>query len=217
MFPVGNNLNRGHIYFQDFWKCSSILNKAKQLQFNRKQKLNQKKEEKEAHLGLTWLGPAYWLGQSPPTSRQEAGARARRAPATRRPPPASADAGRRPEDATRPPRLPLILSHSPPRLPHPLPRWPSASLAADRRSRRQRPPLAPPTSPSAPPRLPRPPHRATLRRKPCNAAYALVFNLGHPSRLRPSRPLHPRARYHLPTAIGEPLLRFPPLLHIPSP
>ena len=43
MFPVGNNLNRGHIYFQDFWKCSSILNKAKQLQFNRKQKLNQKK------------------------------------------------------------------------------------------------------------------------------------------------------------------------------
>ena len=46
MFPVGNNLNRGHIYFQDFWKCSSILNKAKQLQFNRKQKLNQKKGER---------------------------------------------------------------------------------------------------------------------------------------------------------------------------
>ena len=81
MFPVGNILNRGHIYFQDFWKCSSILNKAKQLQFNRKQKLNQKKE-KEAHLGLTWLGPAYWLSQSRPTSRQEAGACARCAPAT---------------------------------------------------------------------------------------------------------------------------------------
>ena len=46
MFPVGNILNRGHIYFQDFWKCSSILNKAKQLQFNRKQKLNQKKGER---------------------------------------------------------------------------------------------------------------------------------------------------------------------------
>ena len=70
-------------------------------------------------------------------------------------------------------------------LPHP--RWPSASLAADRRSRRQRPPLAPPTSPSAPPRLPRPPHRATLRRKPYNAAFALVFNLGHPSHLRSIR------------------------------
>ena len=155
MFPVGNNLNRGHIYFQDFWKRFSIFNKAKQLQFNRKQKLNQKKE-KEAHLGLTWLGPAYWLGQSPPTSRQEAGARARRAPATRRPPPASADAGRRPEDATRPPRLPLILSHSPPRLPHPLPRWPSASLAADRRSCHHSHSLAPPTSPIAPPRRPGP-------------------------------------------------------------
>ena len=47
MFPIGNNLNRGHIYFQDFWKCSSILNKAKQLQFNRKQKLNQKKGRKK--------------------------------------------------------------------------------------------------------------------------------------------------------------------------
>ena len=67
MFPVGNNLNRGHIYFQDFWKRFSIFNKAKQLQLNRKQKQNQKKEG--SHLGLTWLGPAYWLGQSPPTSR----------------------------------------------------------------------------------------------------------------------------------------------------
>ena len=45
MFPVGNNLNRGHIYFQDFWKCSSILNKAKQLQFNRKQKLKKKRKK----------------------------------------------------------------------------------------------------------------------------------------------------------------------------
>ena len=47
MFPVGNILNRGHIYFQDFWKCSSILNKAKQLQFNRKQKPKQKKRKKK--------------------------------------------------------------------------------------------------------------------------------------------------------------------------
>ena len=160
MFAIGNNLNRGLIYFQDFWKCSSILNKAKQLQFNRKQKEIGKirKEKGEAHLGLTWLGPAYWLGQSPPTSRQEAGARARRAPATRRTPPVSVNARETPRGATRPSRLPLILAHSPPRLPHPLLRWPSTSLTADRRSRRQRPPLAPPTSPSAPPRLPRPPH-----------------------------------------------------------
>ena len=44
MFPAGNNLNRAHIYFQDFWKCFSIFNKAKQLQLNRKQKQNQNKE-----------------------------------------------------------------------------------------------------------------------------------------------------------------------------
>ena len=142
MFPVGNILNRGHIYFQDFWKCSSILNKAKELQFNRKKKLKQKKE-KEAHLGLTWLGPAYWLGQSPPTSRQEAGARARRAPATRRPLPPSADAGRRPEDATRPPCLPLILSHSPP--------------SSRSRERSAPPPPLPPASPRRRPSPPPPP------------------------------------------------------------
>ena len=59
MFPVGNILNRGHIYFQDFWKCSSILNKAKQLQFNRKQKLNQKTRRKKP----TWALP----GSAQPT------------------------------------------------------------------------------------------------------------------------------------------------------
>ena len=108
MWAVGNILSRAHNYFQDFWKRFSILIKAQQLQFNRKRKLKQKKE-KEAHLGLTWLGPAYWLGQSPPTSRQEAGARARRAPATRRPPPASADVGTRPE-TPRDPLVPLSSS-----------------------------------------------------------------------------------------------------------
>ena len=138
-------------------------------------------------MGLTWLPPAYWLGQSPPTSRQEAGARARRAPATRQPPPASADAGRRLEDATRPPRLPLALAHSPPRLPLSLPRRPSAYLAADRRSCHHSHSLASPTSSLAPPRLPRPPHRATHRRRPYIAAFALVFNLGHPSHLRSIR------------------------------
>ena len=58
MFAIGNNLNRGHIYFQDFWKCSSILNKAKQLQFNRKQKLSQKRRKKP-----TWALP----GSAQPT------------------------------------------------------------------------------------------------------------------------------------------------------
>ena len=59
MFPVGNNLNRGHIYFQDFWKRFSIFNKAQQLQLNRKTETNQKKREREAHLGLTCAGPAH--------------------------------------------------------------------------------------------------------------------------------------------------------------
>ena len=59
MFPVGNNLNRGHIYFQDFWKRFSILNKPQQLQLNRKTETSQKKREREAHLGLTCAGPAH--------------------------------------------------------------------------------------------------------------------------------------------------------------
>ena len=46
MFAVGNNLNRGHIYFQDFWKRFSILFKPQQLQLNRKQKLNKKRGER---------------------------------------------------------------------------------------------------------------------------------------------------------------------------
>ena len=56
MFPVGNNLNRGHIYFQDFWKCFIILFKAQQLQLNRKQKRKSKKEREESPPGpyLCW-------------------------------------------------------------------------------------------------------------------------------------------------------------------
>src|SRR4051794_29478646 len=75
MFAVGNNANRAHNYFQDFWKCFSILNKAQQLQLIRKQK--QIKTEGEAHLGLTcagqptWLGPAYWRCQSSSSSCQK--------------------------------------------------------------------------------------------------------------------------------------------------
>ena len=66
MFPVGNNLNRGHIYFQDFWKCFSILFKAQQLQLNRKTKTNKKRERGKPTWALpvlaqpTWLGPADW-------------------------------------------------------------------------------------------------------------------------------------------------------------
>ena len=163
MFAVGNILNRAHNYFQDFWKRFSIFNKAQQLQLNRKTETNQKKREREAHLGLTCAGPAHLARPSrlalpvvvllPPGGR---GARGRRP----RP-----HAGhllllptpwRRPGMPRRPPRPPLILPHSPPRLPHPLPRWPSAILAAVRRRRHQSHPLAPPTSPIAPPRRPGP-------------------------------------------------------------
>ena len=119
MFPVGNILNRAYIYFQDFWKCFSIFNKAKQLQLNRKQKLNQKKEEKEAHLSLTcagpatWLGPACWRCQSSSSSRQKD---AERVAGARGHTPATSCFRRRlemPRGARRPPRSPLILAHSP--------------------------------------------------------------------------------------------------------
>ena len=40
MFAIGNNLNRAHNYFQDFWKRFSILIKAQQLQLNRKTETN---------------------------------------------------------------------------------------------------------------------------------------------------------------------------------
>ena len=135
MFPVGNNLNRGHIYFQDSWKRFSILFKAQQLQFNRKQKQKSKKREREesppgpylcwpSHLARPSLLALPVVVLLRPEGRE---AHTRRASATRRPPPASADAGRHPEDATRPPGLPLILAHSPPRLP--------LSLSRDGRAR----------------------------------------------------------------------------------
>ena len=120
MFAVGNNLNRAHNYFQDFWKRFSILIKAQQLQLIRKTETNKKRErEREAHPGLTyagpatWLGPAYWLCQSSSSSRQKdaervAGARGHTS--------ATSCFRRRMEThrgATRPPRSPLILTHSP--------------------------------------------------------------------------------------------------------
>ena len=44
MFAVGNNLNRAHNYFEDFWKRFSILFKAQQLQLIRKTETNKKRE-----------------------------------------------------------------------------------------------------------------------------------------------------------------------------
>ena len=105
MFAVGNNLNRGHIYFQDFWKRFSILFKAKQLQLNRKQKQkSKKKREKKAHLGLTcagpatWLGPACWRCQSSSSSRQKD---AERVAGARGHTPATSCFRRRPGDALK--------------------------------------------------------------------------------------------------------------------
>mgnify|MGYP000891391923 CR=1 FL=1 len=122
MFAVGNNLNRAHNYFQDFWKRFSILFKAQQLQLIRKTETNKKRErerEREAHPGLTcagpatWLGPAYWLCQSSSSSRQKD---AERVAGARGHTPATSCFRRRletPRGATRPPRPPLILAHSP--------------------------------------------------------------------------------------------------------
>ena len=68
MFAVGNILNRAQLYFQDFGKCFSIFNKAKQLQLNRKIETNQKREREG----------------SPPGSAQPTGLASRRPPPARR-------------------------------------------------------------------------------------------------------------------------------------
>ena len=115
MFAIGNNLNRAHNYFQDFWKRFSIFNKAQQLQLNRKQKQIYKKRGKEA----TWALPEL---ASPPGSAQPTGPASHRPPrarrtrsawpapaATRRPPPASTDAWRR-LGVPRDPHVPLSSS-----------------------------------------------------------------------------------------------------------
>ena len=167
MFVVGNILNRAHNYFQDFWKRFSILIKAQQLQLNRKNRNKSKKRERGSPPGpyLCWPShlarPSRLACQSSSTSRQE---EAERVAGIRDHTPATSYFRRHletPRDATRPPRPPLILSHSPPRLPHSLPRWPSAFLAAVRCRRHQSHPFAPPTSPIAPPPLP--PLRLTAR------------------------------------------------------
>ena len=68
MFAIGNNLNRAHNYFQDFWKRFSILIKAQQLQLNRKIETIIKERERGKPTSAlpvlaqpTWLGPADWL------------------------------------------------------------------------------------------------------------------------------------------------------------
>ena len=123
MFAVGNILNRAHNYFQDFWKRFSILFKAQQLQLIRKTETNKERERERERGKPTRALPM--LAQ-PPGSAQPTGSASRRPPrarrtrsawpapaATRRPPPASADALETSRDATRPPRPPLILAHSP--------------------------------------------------------------------------------------------------------
>ena len=55
MFAVGNNLNRAHNYFQDFWKRFSILIKAKQLQLIRKTETNKKRERERKPTWATYL------------------------------------------------------------------------------------------------------------------------------------------------------------------
>ena len=120
MFAVGNNLNRAHNYFQDFWKRFRILFKAQQLQLIRKTETNKKKRERGKPTWAlpvlaqpTWLGPAYWLCQSSSSSRQKD---AERVAGARGHMPATSCFRRRletPRGATRPPRPPLILAHSP--------------------------------------------------------------------------------------------------------
>ena len=77
MLAVGYILNRAHNYFQDSWKCFSILIKAQQLQLNRKSKTNQKREREGSPPGpyLCWPShlaqPSRLACQSSSTSRQE--------------------------------------------------------------------------------------------------------------------------------------------------
>ena len=117
MFAVGNILNRAHNYFQDFWKRFSILNKAQQLQLNKKTETNFKKRREGSPPGpyLCWPSPP---GLAQPTglaSHRPSPARRTRSAwpvpaATRRPPPASADALEASRGATPTPTSP---SHPP--------------------------------------------------------------------------------------------------------
>ena len=180
MRAVRNNPNRAHNYLQDFWKRFSIFNKAQRWQLNRKTETNQKKREREAHLGLTCAGPAHLARPSrlaascrPPPARKTRSAWPAPA-ATRRP-----HAGhllllpmpwRRP-GMPRDPHVPLSSSLTLPSSPSPSPApWPTSLLSSHRRSHVLHHPLASLTCPEAPPQRPRPPHRATHRRRPCITA-----------------------------------------------
>ena len=111
MFAVGNNLNRAHNYFQDFWKRFSILIKAQQLQLNRKTETDKKTERGQIP------GP-YLCWPSPPGSAQPTGCQsssssrqkdAERVAGARGHTPATSYFRRRletPRSATRPPRPP---------------------------------------------------------------------------------------------------------------
>ena len=225
MFAVGNNPNRAHNYFQDFWKRFSILIKAQQLQLNRKNRNKSKKRERGKPPGphLCWPSPP---GSAQPTglaSRPPPPARRTRsawsAPAaTRRPPPASADAWRR-LGVPRDPHVPFSSSLTLPSSPSPSPApWSTPLSPSHRRSRALRHPLASLTCPEAPPRRPRPPHRATLRRRPCITAIG-PSSTSVPARRRSSIRLAPVAPeptellIDLPVSFAAFPLFFPTHLH----
>ena len=158
MFPVGNNLNRGHIYFQDFWKCFSIFNKAQQLQLNRKNRNKSKKEREGSYLGLTCAGPAHLARPSrlalpvvvllAPEGRGARGRRPRPHAGHLLLLPTSWRRSGMPRD----PHVPLSSSLTLPSSPSPSPApWPTSLSPSHRRSRALRHPLASLTCPEAPP------------------------------------------------------------------
>ena len=127
MFAVGNNLNRAHNYFQDFWKRFSIFNKARQLKLNRKTETNKKKKREGSPPGpyLCWPSPP---GSAQPTGCQSSSSSrqkdAERVAGARGHTPATSCFCRRPGDVQGCHATPTSPSHPrslSPRLPHPLP------------------------------------------------------------------------------------------------
>ena len=160
-----------------------------------------KNRKREREQRLTWRSPPSpparpsplaRASHPPPLARRTRGAWPAPA-ATRRPPPASADARTPSTSATQTPWTPRPL-HSPPASPLSLslPKQGEA-VAAVCRHRDHRAPLASLTRPKAPPRRPRPLRRATPPRTPPNVITAVVFYLEQPRspatpRRRPTSP-----------------------------
>ena len=138
--------------------------------------------------------------------------------ATRRPPPASADAWRH-LGVPRNPHVPLSSSLTLPSSPSPSPApWPTSLSPSHRRSRALCHPLASLTCPEAPPRRSLPPHRATHRRRPCIAAIgssSTSVPAGRRSsiRLAPVAPEPTELLIDLPVSSAAFPLFFPTRLH----